>query len=705
MDAPLIDVLKKCAPPDDLALPLGETRENNSPRACAQEQERARQQAGKDDETRERALFEEDMVASFLRQYRQASIAAKNISKKELAETQRLLACEEILTQVEDELQDGRASFATRIELEKMKEELTESHTAVVALGETLREDVVDVISDTVEQDPDVLAVVEAHEDKLIESCRRLLRSATVTAERITKLKTCLTEAAETLDNLLANPQLPTSESLVANKATDGEIANLAMKLEELGVESCEKVFPQNPASAAADGQISETTKAKTSKCEFCGEELPKNSNVRKRHMKKCPKRPIFCDRDHCRMRIPADRFDIHLAEECESREVECPQCGEDTIPFWRLDDHTKTECRRRAVPCTHTHSAGCTWTGAFEDRSRHLLTCPYTTTECPQCMEIFPQYQRATHKCKQVPPHEDCMVCFESWEALASRGSMPAILLLDGRRSCVCKSYLTCIQCAEQVLSGATAENKTPVCPFCRKACNLIAPVSRDLLLSGSKSSCASKKQLPARRPPRDDDAAFEFTDPLCRPPVASRVGRTFWVSPLDIRFTHDSVKALFRDYYDQNEKAHRCHQGILDSLREVLRQQAAGLVPVSLECLDVCWADPQAQATSASSSGGPSPPAPGKTLPPRHPRLYLAGTGNRRLTMWRLLALYRPHQFSLIKVRIVDRADPRVKFDEKCTTQNDGRSICVRGCGKVGLSKSELTWKEARDVLEDRK
>lgn len=48
-----------------------------------------------------------------------------------------------------------------------------------------------------------------------------------------------------------------------------------------------------------------------------------------------------------------------------------------------------------------------------------------------------------------------------------------------------------------------------------------------------------------------------------------------TFFLSPLQIHFTLDSIAAKFRPFQDQNKKVHDKH--LLDTVQEMLRSQAS--------------------------------------------------------------------------------------------------------------------------------
>ena len=54
---------------------------------------------------------------------------------------------------------------------------------------------------------------------------------------------------------------------------------------------------------------------------------------------------------------------------------------------------------------------------------------------------------------------------------------------------------------------------------------------------------------------------------------------------------------------------------------------------------------------------------------------RVYVAGSGNRRLCVWRLLALFHPRQWAAVKVKFRNRCDPRIRFKEAFDT--DARPV----------------------------
>ncbi|CAD7970478.1 unnamed protein product [Amoebophrya sp. A120] len=253
-------------------------------------------------------------------------------------------------------------------------------------------------------------------------------------------------------------------------------------------------------------------------------------------------------------------------------------------------------------------------------------------------------------------------------------------------------------MQCAEKQ-QALRAE-----CMICRAEFASITALSEHLLLASAETQ--------VRKPP------LIFG-------VNSFLDSVHWISPLEIRFTHDSVRAVFRPFEAKirepgtvgactnavagrdeeitSAKATRApsltmgesagvlaannkhqpkrktifreHWSILDSATELIQRKTASTsqVPPELELLEVCWHEDQ---------------------------LYLAGTGNRRLTMWRMLVVLRPGEWQKIKVKVVDKADPAVKFEQKLTTKCAGLWIDVRGCGVVGRRLEEGAAEEPNAV-----
>jgi len=108
-----------------------------------------------------------------------------------------------------------------------------------------------------------------------------------------------------------------------------------------------------------------------------------------------------------------------------------------------------------------------------------------------------------------------------------------------------------------------------------------------------------------------------------------------------------------------------------ILSSVRELLEAEK---VPDELAVIDVVW---------------------------HEGLLYVAGSSNRRLCMWRLLALFRPTRFSQIQVRVKDRDDRTLHFWDKYTTHCAGSKIRVDPSHIVGSRIEEVDWDAARAIF----
>ncbi|CAK9118519.1 unnamed protein product [Durusdinium trenchii] len=85
---------------------------------------------------------------------------------------------------------------------------------------------------------------------------------------------------------------------------------------------------------------------------------------------------------------------------------------------------------------------------------------------------------------------------------------------------------------------------------------------------------------------------------------------------------------------------------------------------------------------------------------------QLYVAGTFNRRLCMYRLLALFATERFGLIKVRVKHHEDLKSKLAQCFTTECEGRYVSIRSNEtidplQVGQTPHELHWPEAVRLL----
>lgn len=144
---------------------------------------------------------------------------------------------------------------------------------------------------------------------------------------------------------------------------------------------------------------------------------------------------------------------------------------------------------------------------------------------------------------------------------------------------------------------------------------------------------------------------------------------GTVCWCSPLDVLFTHDTIGEFFKPFVKNRR---RVKLSILDSAQELLRSQE---VPKQLEVLDVVW---------------------------HKDKLYVAGSCNRRLCMYRLLAIFAGDRFGLIKVRVLDKHTPALKFFSKCTTRCGGHVVEIRPGRFVGKTASSVLWRAALELFK---
>lgn len=443
-----------------------------------------------------------------------------------------------------------------------------------------------------------------------------------------------------------------------------------------------------------AQGTSTAPTPAPPSKgqpCPDCGDIVPKQSMKRHKE-KKCRRRLVRCPNAGCcahKKLVPAEELAEHVESHCAGRQKSCPDCH-DLVRAAEFERHLNDLCPVRQVCCDHA-ALGCTWQGAFLDRAEHEVVCPFIVTQCEWCFEALPQHKMAAHVCETVDAvAEGCGCCSHSWADLLKQEIPPAILVEEGWKSCLCPRPTMCVVCA----CSWRGEKEQVGCAFCRAPYDGVSAFALHLLELGPSATRGPppSKDLPSAQEdsPGDDPLHKLLRQRRSELPDrrAAPLGSTHWVSPLELRFTHDSVSSKFKDFSSARLQIHLENQSILDSIAEVLsrRTQVGGgsstahniLLPKTLDCLDVCW-DPrdEARRTSDGSEGRMA----GGGGSSSSKLLFLAGTGNRRLTMWRLLAIFLPENFRRIKVRLVDGRNPRVRFDQACTTWCEGRWIQVRG------------------------
>ncbi|CAK9053277.1 unnamed protein product [Durusdinium trenchii] len=367
-----------------------------------------------------------------------------------------------------------------------------------------------------------------------------------------------------------------------------------------------------------------------------------------KAHKKKdCKQRMVNCKL--CKKRCTAEDLPDHERVECEHRQVTCRLCSS-LLKQRELNYHQLYECENGEVICEND---GCGWSGLRHQEADHEVKCPFAKVVCAHCLLEVLQKEMRGHSCKRVHPQTQCTVCLESFESLGRKSIAPAMLMMDERRSC--PHVQMCMRCAQSWTSRSAEKGHSPNCPECREEYNT-ATAYPDYLFHVASSD-------------------------ILRPPLPQREkmtsGTVWFVSPLDIRFTHDSISECFAPYTkDGVEIKEREQLKILSSAQELLDTAQE---PKALELLEVMWYKNQ---------------------------LYVAGTFNRRLCMYRLLALFATERFGLIKVRVKHHEDLKSKLAQCFTTECEGRYVSIRSNEtidplQVGQTPHELHWPEAVRLL----
>ncbi|CAE7903290.1 unnamed protein product [Symbiodinium necroappetens] len=342
----------------------------------------------------------------------------------------------------------------------------------------------------------------------------------------------------------------------------------------------------------------------------------------------------------------------IHLRRECSMRSKRCPYCRE-LCEVGFLDEHCAIDCREFPEPCKLC--------GEPVARSRldaHLdADCRFRIAPCPHegCAweDVADQLQSHMEDC--IHALHTCEFCLEELRARFMPSHVCPVIPRDQR---TCNHLYFCVRCALKWSKQAELSDgkKRSECPLCRKEYDDLAPCPQHLLVDVEDA----KKDLKALQ-------AFHLR--LCDCPEES----CHWVSPLHVHFTHGSISERFK----QEESSFGWKRpSILDTIRQLLR----GCEPSELECLDVSW---------------------------HKGRIHVAGSGNRRLCMWRLLCLFHPHQWARIKVKFRSRSDRRLHFSAALDTECNGDFVEVRHGRYVGKSLHPsgsdpgVVWAEAWALL----
>eukprot|EP00927_Polykrikos_kofoidii_P058449 TRINITY_DN5297_c0_g1_i1.p1 TRINITY_DN5297_c0_g1~~TRINITY_DN5297_c0_g1_i1.p1 ORF type:complete len:1029 (-),score=202.14 TRINITY_DN5297_c0_g1_i1:321-3407(-) len=152
--------------------------------------------------------------------------------------------------------------------------------------------------------------------------------------------------------------------------------------------------------------------------------------------------------------------------------------------------------------------------------------------------------------------------------------------------------------------------------------------PVRR--LAASSTAAALGPSTTPARR---------TFPRPPLPKQAETRPGRSFWISPLDIHFTHNNINPKFTQDSNFTQDL-----SLLDTLRECLGKSG---VPKPVERIDVIW---------------------------HEDKVYVAGTFNRRLCVHRLLAIFfnRKVRVEFVlqsrKEKVFMRGDGQTKLSTEC-------------------------------------
>eukprot|EP00933_Yihiella_yeosuensis_P057760 TRINITY_DN5779_c1_g2_i1.p1 TRINITY_DN5779_c1_g2~~TRINITY_DN5779_c1_g2_i1.p1 ORF type:complete len:1133 (-),score=194.20 TRINITY_DN5779_c1_g2_i1:412-3657(-) len=361
-----------------------------------------------------------------------------------------------------------------------------------------------------------------------------------------------------------------------------------------------------------------------TSLCK-CGERV-QNKKMKLHLRRDCSQRQVKCPR--CNEKVQACHLDQHMAEDCCSAPVPCELC-KIMVAKRSLPQHQQQHCNFRVVQC---ENSGCHWEDIYENYAAHIEKCSFAFETCGWCQESMQARFMASHRCPIIRRDQLCMVCHESFGDLLQKSILPAIMLTGESRCC---AHLdVCVRCATRWLRKAEIagqmERKPANCPACRAEYDDITMLPPHLIVQVENvpgENRNSKMRLPR----------------LCD----SFLGSKHWVSPLDIHFTHAQISENFKD-------GHSCfgwrRPGILDTIRQLL----TGAEPPELDCLDVVW---------------------------YKSKIYVAGSGNRRLCMWRLLSIFYPERWAAVRVQFRNaHADPKIHFQKALDTDCEGEFVEIR-------------------------
>ncbi|CAE8627439.1 unnamed protein product [Polarella glacialis] len=457
---------------------------------------------------------------------------------------------------------------------------------------------------------------------------------------------------------------------------------NLEQRLREVeSRDSSELLRPQAVADASAAAE-----QLLLARCVFCQEQVAKSA-MKKHKKRDCVERIVECER--CEAQMPYRLLEEpggslppeeHGITDCEKGLTSCELCG--------------ASCERGALALhqasTCPQAEGCCWRGPRSAAAAHESSCPFANVTCTWCLERVQQRHMPGHRCPSVHATDLCIVCAEDFASLLATGVPPALLLQGSIQAC--RHILCCASCASKC-----QEHGAPKCPACQHPFDAVAaaPIhllsNRTRIVSQNDGATSSSTAMPdlastSTAPP----AMLGLSHPAPPPPMPPRAkmlpGTSWFVSPLQIHFTQQSVSPVFRPFW--KDGALRADLSILHSARELLLGMDTE-VPRPLEILDVVW-HPVPKTQDSDDQVGEL--------------LFVAGSFNRRLCMHRLLAIFAPARFGLVKVQVKDReALGQAYWDSKFTTRCYGNYVEVRaGPGRyVGCQASEVQWPEACQVF----
>eukprot|EP00931_Biecheleriopsis_adriatica_P049210 TRINITY_DN28461_c0_g1_i1.p1 TRINITY_DN28461_c0_g1~~TRINITY_DN28461_c0_g1_i1.p1 ORF type:complete len:1240 (-),score=163.91 TRINITY_DN28461_c0_g1_i1:52-3771(-) len=325
---------------------------------------------------------------------------------------------------------------------------------------------------------------------------------------------------------------------------------------------------------------------------------------------------------------------------------VPCMYCDK-LFPQSQLDIHMSRDCLMRHVSCCN---AGCSWEGIALEEEEHQDVCPFALEICVWCYHETQRHQMSHHDCPLVSRSDCCGVCNESFGSLEEQHIPPVFLLYGNKAAC---SHILCRGCVREWQTAKHKKNDQTSCPLCREVYDGHEPLPAHLILPAEEL--------------REEVRLLAL-------PKRALTGSLHWVSPLNVHFSQDSVADIFK----QERRAWQ-RQTLLDTLRYLVDQT---IEPPQLEVLDVVW---------------------------HNDKIFVAGSGNRRLCIWRLLGILMPEKWGMIRVRLKDINDSAISWSDRYTTKCNGDWVEIRNGRYVGkqlepdavVGEPGIQWPEALDIF----